>query len=555
MADLPSQLPRWGDTTPGNITEPTEIQKGVGFPAGNPRRQFMNWLLNLGYQWLAWLNQVTFRFGYFGPDQALAAGPAPSTGAGLTVAAVSFSGAAFVSGYLVSADAPAHTYAINSDTYWDLGRDGVWDANVVAAGDPAPTLVANHTRVYMVATNGVDRTAVTDFRNTRIQFTTPLDISSVRFGEDRRASASQYAEPRTIARFGTATGFTCIRELTSDGTFRTPWREFIDNATGNMYFVRGADWDGTQWVRDNASPTPIIRLRLLSTSAGGTMRLEKIDAPSATFADSVWTADPDGILDISRTLGIAGGLTLGSELLASAYMRLELPRYSVSNSTASRVLAESFGGLRGYTLNSGTAGGLGSAVNGYELVGNAKLDAATGQWSRLVAGDAVLLQLGTNGLRVYHRAAALASPWADETNVTTGWNLVSTYNDSSRPNRLIPSVGSESPPVASALYQANVPKAWGVTISDGAGGFSTNAGFNLGAVTFAAGALRIHVATPFASAAYCVVANISGYTAIARPRVIDTDDFEIAAYDDAGAAINLSSTAGIVVHFVAFGLQ
>lgn len=51
----PSSLPRWATT--GSITIPTELKKDTGWLAGEkPPAQFFNWLLNLTYQWLFYLD-------------------------------------------------------------------------------------------------------------------------------------------------------------------------------------------------------------------------------------------------------------------------------------------------------------------------------------------------------------------------------------------------------------------------------------------------------------------------------------------------------------------
>lgn len=60
MATKPAKLPRWSETTGGvqsNVVEPSEGKKDVGFtPAERPAAQFFDWLLNLIYLWLKWLD-------------------------------------------------------------------------------------------------------------------------------------------------------------------------------------------------------------------------------------------------------------------------------------------------------------------------------------------------------------------------------------------------------------------------------------------------------------------------------------------------------------------
>jgi hypothetical protein len=61
MATKPSSNPRWGDVG-GDIVEPSSGQKDVGFVAGQKApAQFLNWLLNLLYQWIVYLSDGVFQ--------------------------------------------------------------------------------------------------------------------------------------------------------------------------------------------------------------------------------------------------------------------------------------------------------------------------------------------------------------------------------------------------------------------------------------------------------------------------------------------------------------
>jgi hypothetical protein len=54
----PTNTPRWANVS-GDIVEPSSDKKDVGFISGErPPAQFLNWLLNLLYQWIAWLNDI-----------------------------------------------------------------------------------------------------------------------------------------------------------------------------------------------------------------------------------------------------------------------------------------------------------------------------------------------------------------------------------------------------------------------------------------------------------------------------------------------------------------
>lgn len=61
-ASPPSDLPRWADGTHGHaasVTEPTELKKDTGWVGSSaPPAAEMNWLQNLAYQWLDWINDA-----------------------------------------------------------------------------------------------------------------------------------------------------------------------------------------------------------------------------------------------------------------------------------------------------------------------------------------------------------------------------------------------------------------------------------------------------------------------------------------------------------------
>ena len=57
MATKPTSIPRWADVG-GDIVEPNSAKKDVGWvSAERPPAQYFNWLLNLTYQWIAFIDQ------------------------------------------------------------------------------------------------------------------------------------------------------------------------------------------------------------------------------------------------------------------------------------------------------------------------------------------------------------------------------------------------------------------------------------------------------------------------------------------------------------------
>lgn len=61
----PTSLPRWGDVS-GVIVEPSSGKKDAGWAVDErPPAQYMMWLQNLTYQWLAWLDPLLTSAGGF----------------------------------------------------------------------------------------------------------------------------------------------------------------------------------------------------------------------------------------------------------------------------------------------------------------------------------------------------------------------------------------------------------------------------------------------------------------------------------------------------------
>jgi hypothetical protein len=67
MATKPSTLPTWA-TTGGTTVEPSAGEKAAGFAvATKPPARWMNWLLNIIYQWCSYLNDGVFTISGSGP--------------------------------------------------------------------------------------------------------------------------------------------------------------------------------------------------------------------------------------------------------------------------------------------------------------------------------------------------------------------------------------------------------------------------------------------------------------------------------------------------------
>lgn len=74
MATKPAGLPRWADNG-GEVTEPSEAKKNVGFIAERPAFGVFNWLHNLVYRWVSYFNDAVVE-----PDNGVVSGAAKTSG-------------------------------------------------------------------------------------------------------------------------------------------------------------------------------------------------------------------------------------------------------------------------------------------------------------------------------------------------------------------------------------------------------------------------------------------------------------------------------------------
>lgn len=338
MADIPSDVPEWASDPPADtITTPTSTQREDGWQPGSPRRQFMNWLQNLVYQWVLWFRQSVFRTSDFAADQAFG-GAAPATGAGLTVAANSFSATAYVDGYRVATtSAQAYTYSANSDTYWDLGRDAVWRPVVVAsgAGEPAVTSSPPSVRVFVVRTNGTNRTLVTDRRLTRVTLSgSLLDIlTGLRLGFGRAEDEPALSVP---IQDGSGAAFVLLQEWTADPGGQGTMRLYATSASAaqrRLVITEGAEYVGgaTPWLAEIDDPT-----RMDLVAGLRYMRATGINATDA-FLEADWsetTLPLTGNLNISGTSSVGTTLTAGTSLAVGGAGTGRLPILDADGATA-----------------------------------------------------------------------------------------------------------------------------------------------------------------------------------------------------------------------------
>lgn len=437
---IPGDLPQW-DLNETNVTAPTDELADGWDPDALPAADHDNW-----FKWLA--SKVVRHLGFarllasdFGPDQALGGyGSAPSTGSGLgPVAAGDFSARCWADGKAAGlTDSPAHTYADDSDTYWDLSREGVWTAAVVGTGDPEPAVTANSVRVFMVATVSGDRDSVTDLRGSHLKLDRLLDLlKEIRLGEGLRGSAADYLRSRVTALFsstGTERMLLCQLQAANYpdqlASGNHAIRVYLKGAGADpeIEFVDGASWNNgtSQWDADPKTAPTTIQMRRVRLNLAEGLSVETVDSDmvGTSFADSGWTGQQ---LDTGQTrlARVQGGIDAG---LSSYTQRetVEVPRYSGRTGGGFiRQLFASADTTQWYMLTGSTTG-LDGAERGGEWSCNAKYlwNGSAFKWARTYAGsDAYLLQRSEKGVRLYRRSAALADAWDNSVDAANGWTL------------------------------------------------------------------------------------------------------------------------------------
>lgn len=460
MADIPSDVPEWASNPPANtITTPTSTQRQNGWQPGRVRRQFSNWLADLTHRWILWFRQAVFRSSDLAPDQAFG-GAAPVTGAGLTVAAASFSTAGYVDGYRVATtSAQGYTYGANSDTYWDLGRDAVWRPVVVASGDPEPAVTSSppSVRVYHVRTNGTDRTLVVDRRRTRVALSGGLDVlAGLRLGVERDELTA--ATLTTIPADGVGATYSLIDQWTADlgGPNEHSVRVYVTGTVADrrVFLVHGAEWQGGAGNPSLAEIDEPRRTDLMPTLR--TSRMLSVVAGD-TFLDSTWWSAGDVTLSIGSPTNIAGALaTTGAVAVGTAL--------SVAGTTTltGAATAEDDLDVDG-TLT--VAGGLG--VTGTSFLG------AVSATSAAVVGAATAGSLDVSG------AAEVGSLVVDAAATVTTDLLVG--GRGTLDTVALGSLGAAAPP-ANVFDAANLPKAWVLFTIDPSGAITVAHSKNVASV-------------------------------------------------------------------------
>lgn len=486
--DKPAQYPRWASNPPTppptTITEPTSAQKDSGwqppgsaeFPDGKPVREFANWLENLAYQWIQWLDRVTHRSNDLSPDHALPGyGSTPSIGAGLSIADGDFSARVFVDGYELGSIAAefvgaSYSYTDNSDTYWDLQRDGLWVPVVVANGAPEPAVTANSVRVYVVETIAGARTQVLSDR--REEFLNIDKTIELVWGSE---NDTDRAVPRFLFKWqgDGAIRYTQIAESRRIQANSYSHRIYISDNLGSIVYCVGAAWNpGTaQWDPDPGS-FPSADFWIWNIQG---MHAISVAHLGASFPDTKITDLPGTHADvfdswITRSSFRAGNAINVSQAEDVAAFRSNSPGVGAHRH---RRLCE-FDSLNLYSLDKAAHGTDGNEGRGGFFTSNCEWDNATQKWEQLSAGaDSYKLTIDKDGWRLFLHRDADGATWDDVTSPNTNWREVETFG--SRTKRLIV-------PASEGIWTTGSP----ITVATGAPGSMDDPVDNAGEV----GALR-----------------------------------------------------------------
>ncbi len=459
--DKPTLFPRWASSPPAapptTITEPTSAQKDSGwqpsgsaeFPDGHPVRQIANWLENLEYQWVQWLDQSGYRTSDQHPDQPFpdSTPNIPSTGVGLgPIAAGDFAASVYADGYRVpETDSPIHTYAATSDTYWDLGRDAAWTFSVVASGGGAPAVAANSTRVFAVRTDAIDRTSVildnltphaTLDVNRVIRHLASLDLAGVlNLGVDSDDAGTGFLpfSPRITAVGTGGDRYWQLAEFDNEDAGILTVRVYLGvfSEPNQITIVWGARHlaGGTNWESD-ANATDVFRLVFGGHDTDNQFHFKASQiigiGVSTTFAENDW--DSQDQAGQKQQINMLSGLRLGQNLNTgvaasiNSVAHLEHLRDDISaRHSLIRIDATSTVKLREYhTLNA-----FGTAVLGRILTWNASWNEATGLWNRDDNAQNSFMRIDwQSGVYSLFHLSGESATWTDTTTPVTGWTTM-----------------------------------------------------------------------------------------------------------------------------------
>lgn len=276
-------------------------------------------------------------------------------------------------------------------------------------------------------------------------------------------------------------------------------------------FVLNARYQsGSTWTQDN----PLVMSTKFLVSGTGLSCFAH--SAGGTWADTAWTSTPLTLSSLGGASGagqlfVNGALLLGANLLGGAGRDIariyeEYDAAGGGGNVRSLLFDQRLQGgaadektIRIYRAT--TTSTLGN-THVLEITMNALWNSGPNSWSKDSAAFAgSKIEIHRNNVYVVQRLAASAGGWVDSVGGGAQWDG-GTFNfdlaaGDVYTNRFRPLLATESPPAAHALYQANVPKAYG-RVTVGAAGPTLVAGsFNVASVIYAVSELRILFSTPF----------------------------------------------------------
>ena len=361
-----------------------------------------------------------------------------------------------------------------------------------------------------------------------------------------------------------------------------------------------AKWNGTGWERDYASTATRV-----DVSKAGIYFYSYEVGSASPWVDANWVNDVDGYryfeayrvsagfgsLTMKGIAAITRKLTLGTDRLSvaadAAETRLKADHAAVADGRYTCIfeslsLGADDASVRVYITPDSSVGAT-PYKTCLTITFNAKWDGA--QWERDSATyESHRVDIGATapalqgGVAWYKYPTASASPWNDTTwDAVPGHKLLELMvaaplnyyldaklfngklsfpsSDYSAPSHTNPTIATA--PTVNSLYALNVPKAWGMCSTDGAGGVTLHDGFNVDALTITGtNDLKVDfhtdLNTPGGTIACCLVSSANaGFYQVMSPA---DDSFEIHCYDTSNVHVNLSTTVR-VLHFVVFGRQ
>lgn len=464
--DKPSTLPRWADDPPApstdHVLEPSASEKDDGWPAGNPRRQFMNWLQLTTYEWLAWLDQSGYRSSDFLADQPLpGVGTAIPLSGGLSRAAADFSASVFADGYRVpETSSPAHTYTANSDHYWDLGRDCTWTVTVLATPSSEPAVTANSTRVYVATTNATDIVSVDDRRPNLLNLK-EFGADQIELGRELLDTAANSALARITTPWNVSNDYVLLWEtLPEVGGTVSKLRLYLDPSRKEIVAIYNASWDGTVWTRDVAAVA--IRKTIIGIDSSGETTYYVNDS-ATPWADTHWFDDVTSALDTEKRNSVHGQVEGGTDLDNNEYERTQIARFKSNDAVAGAIqrtyhLDVGHGSL--WTANFGSNAVAGGNTHSFEMVFNATYDGDSDQWSRIDLGeDAWALSLSQDGYRLYVHPASQPSPWANTESAATWVEVDAISEFATQTDRFLMHEGAQLSTYDESIISGGTPSA------------------------------------------------------------------------------------------------